>query len=75
MSSYEAFKERQKNASPYANEAVCIKCKYCERINRAWCNGFGRPRRLSEKSYWSNEVGYCTQYYPRQKEGEQNAAN
>ena len=65
-SSYERWKERQKNASPYANQAVCSKCRNCEWVRvHACCSGFGKATRLPSDAYWSQKPGYCTQFYPK----------
>ena len=69
MSRYTEWKKRQENASPYANEANCRKCKYAELIyGRAWCNGFSKARRIPQKTYWDTMDGYCTAYFPKERE-------
>ena len=69
MSSYSKFKERQKSASPYAEQAICSKCKYCECVRtRAFCIGFGKYTKIPEKLFYSTKTGYCTRYYPKESE-------
>ena len=69
MSRYTEWKKRQENASPYANEANCRRCKYAELIyGRAWCNGFSKARRIPQKTYWSTTDGQCTAYFPKERE-------
>lgn len=71
MSSYSKFKERQKSASPYATQAVCSKCKYCECVRaKGFCIGFGKYTKIPDKAFYSTEKGYCTQYYPKDKESD-----
>lgn len=70
MSRYSKFKERQKNASPYASQAVCSKCKHCACVRaKGFCNGFGsKYTKIPDKVFYSLEKGYCTQYYPKESE-------
>lgn len=69
MSRYSKFKERQRNASPYAAQAVCSRCRHCERVRgAAFCNGFDKRRRVYNSAFYSTKEGYCTQYYPEKKE-------
>ena len=69
MSRYTEWKKRKENASPYANEANCRRCKYSELIyGRAWCNGFSKARRIPQKAYWDTTDGYCTAYFPKERE-------
>lgn len=71
MSRYSKFKERQKNASPYATQAVCSKCKHCTSVRaKGFCIGFGKWTKLPDKTFYSTEKGYCTQYYPKESEAE-----
>ena len=50
MGRYEAWLKRKSNATPYANEAVCKKCKYAEHVKtKAFCCGIGTVSTLSEK--------------------------
>ena len=68
MSRYTKWKERQKTASPYANEAVCRKCEYFEMVrSNAYCNGFVKPRKIP-KCVNVDKMGYCTQYCPKNKQ-------
>ena len=65
MSRYTAWKKRQEHASPYANEANCRRCKHSERISiHAYCNGYGKPKKIPWKYYDTDKIGYCTEYYP-----------
>lgn len=65
MSRYTAWKKRQEHASPYANEANCRRCKHSERVSiHAYCNGFGKPKKIPWKYYDTDKIGYCTAYYP-----------
>lgn len=69
MSRYSKFKERQKNASPYASQAICSKCKYCDCVRaKGFCIGFGKWTKIPDKVFYSLEKGYCTQYYPKESE-------
>ena len=73
MSRYSRFKERQENASPYAGHAVCRKCVHCSNVRAAaFCEGFGRSRKLPSGTLFSDKEGYCTQYYPRDEERKEN---
>lgn len=66
MSRYTKYKERQKNASIYAKQVVCCKCVHCEQIRaNAFCNGFGKSKRIPECVYVDSKEGYCTQYWPK----------
>lgn len=69
MSRYTEWEKRKENASPYANEANCRRCKYAELIcGRAWCNAFSKARRIPQKTYWDTPDGYCTAYFPKEME-------
>ena len=70
MASYKAYQKRKENASPYANQANCRKCKYCEWVRtNAFCSGFGRPRKIKYAEWDTDKVGYCTQFIPKKHEG------
>lgn len=66
MGRYEAWLERKSNATPYANEAVCKKCKYGKYVRtKAFCLGRGTTRALSEKEWQSTIPSFCPEYKPR----------
>lgn len=67
MASYEAYQKRKENASPYANEANCRKCKHGEWVRTsAFCYGFGRPKKIGYANWDTDKVGYCTQFVPKE---------
>lgn len=66
MSRQDTWRKRIENATQYANEAVCQKCKYAEWIRTAaFCSGRGRPRKLTQKAWESNVPGFCPEYAPK----------
>ena len=66
MASYKAFKKRQENASPYACNANCRRCKYGEWVvTTAFCSGFGKVNRIRYADWDTEKIGYCTQFMPR----------
>lgn len=63
------WKKRKENASPFAHEANCRRCKYSELIyGMAWCNGFSKAERIPQSVYWKSSEGYCTAFYPKERE-------
>lgn len=65
MAGYKAFKKRQENASPYANNANCRKCKYGEWVRTsAFCSGFGKVTKIRYNDWDTEKTGYCTQFMP-----------
>ena len=67
MSSYKAFKKRQENASPYAYNANCRKCKYGSWIRTsAFCSGFGKAKKIRYDDWDTEKNGYCTQFMPKE---------
>ena len=66
MGRYEAWLKRKANATPYANEAVCKKCKYAEYVRtKAFCSGRGTARTLSEKEWQNTNPCFCPEYEPK----------
>lgn len=66
MGRYEAWLKRKSNATPYANEAVCKKCKHAEYVKtKAFCFGRGTARALSEKEWENTNPCFCPEYKPR----------
>ena len=67
MASYKAFKKRQENASPYANNANCRKCKHGDWVRTsAFCSGFGKAKKIRYDEWDTEKTGYCTQFMPRE---------
>ena len=67
MTSYKAYQKRKENASPYANQANCSKCKYGDWVRtNAFCSGFGSPRKIRYADWDTEKTGYCTQFMPRE---------
>lgn len=66
MASYKAFKKRQENASPFASNANCRKCKYGNWIrSSAFCSGFDKVTKIRYDNWETEKIGYCTQFIPR----------
>lgn len=72
MGRYETWLKRKANATPYANEAVCKKCRYAEYVKtKAFCSGRGKARTLSEKEWQYITSHFCPEYMPRMEEVKQ----
>ena len=66
MSRYTAWIKRKENATPYANTAVCKKCKYGKWIRTsAFCSGRERIRKLTSKEWEDENPGFCPEFIPR----------
>lgn len=66
MGRYEAWLKRKGNATLYANEAVCKKCRYGEWIRtRAFCSGRGKVRALTQKEWEDTRANFCPEYIPK----------
>ena len=68
MSRYTQWLKRKENASPYANEAICCRCKHCSWVRfQAFCSGRGRIRRLTEKEMSNTKPCFCPEYEPKEE--------
>ena len=66
MGRYEAWLKRKENATSYANEAVCQRCRYGEWVRtRAFCHGRERVRVLTAKEWDDTKPGFCPEYKPK----------
>lgn len=67
MSRYKTWLKRKENATSYANEAVCKKCKHGEYVRtKAFCSGRGTAKALSEKEWQNTKPCFCPEYKPRE---------
>lgn len=65
MASYKAWLKRKANATPYANEANCRKCKHGEWVRTsAFCSGRGRSVKIPHKTWEYDKTFYCPEFYP-----------
>ena len=65
MASYKAYKMRQENASPYANNAKCRKCKYGEWVRPStFRSRFGKATKIRYADWDTEKSGYCTHFMP-----------
>lgn len=72
--SYKTWMKRKENATPYANEANCRRCKYGEWVRTsAFCVGRGYARKIPYGAWDTNKVSYCPEYEP--KKGDKNETN
>ena len=63
--SYKTWTKRKENATPYANDANCRRCRYGEWARTsAFCVGRGYARKIPLKEWWSDEKSYCPEYVP-----------
>ena len=66
MGRYEAWLKRKANATPYANEAVCKKCKHAKwGKTKAFCSGRGKVRTLTLKEWENTKASFCPEYEPK----------
>ena len=68
MSRYSSWLKRKENATPYANEAVCKKCKYGEWVRTsAFCTGRGRSKKIPDKVWFNTNASYCPEFVPKEE--------
>lgn len=66
MSRYQTWLKRKENATSYANEAVCKKCKHAEWVKtKAFCSGKGKVRTLTLKEWENTKASFCPEYEPK----------
>lgn len=74
--SYKTWLARKEHATPFANQAVCRKCKYCSNVRSAWfCSGRGRYRKLTQKEINSSSPCFCPEYIPKDTNLQDNCRN
>lgn len=65
MASYKAWLKRKENATPYANEANCRKCRYGEWVRTsAFCNVGVRSIKIPYKQWAAAGTFYCPEFMP-----------
>lgn len=69
--SYKSWLKRKENATPYANEANCRRCRYGEWVRTsAFCTGHGKPKKIPYKLWDTDKTGYCTEFMPKSEQGD-----